>query len=108
MNCKSHENQAPRHGEQCGHKAIQHGDHTDYLHDGHLHSAHIGHYDEHALSVNADNPNVVSEEHLRITSERGHVDLVIHERTPTINTPRQGDFRQRAFRVTAIIEHCVH
>jgi hypothetical protein len=57
MNCETHENHAHRHGEQCGHKAIQHGDHTDYLHDGHLHSAHTGHYDEHALSVNADNPN---------------------------------------------------
>ncbi|HEU0041126.1 MAG TPA: metal ABC transporter permease [Jiangellaceae bacterium] len=35
------------HDAQCGHSAVQHGDHADYLHDGHLHAAHGGHYDEH-------------------------------------------------------------
>jgi zinc transport system permease protein len=35
------------HGEECGHPAIVHGDHVDYLHDGHRHAAHEGHYDEH-------------------------------------------------------------
>lgn len=35
------------HDEQCGHPAVLHGDHTDYLHDGHLHAAHGRHYDEH-------------------------------------------------------------
>ena len=25
------------HGIKCGHTAIRHGDHVDYLHDGHLH-----------------------------------------------------------------------
>ena len=34
------------HGEGCGHVAIPHGDHTDYLHDGHLHHKHEDHYDE--------------------------------------------------------------
>ena len=36
-----------RHGESCGHEAIQHGDHVDYLHDGHRHAEHGDHYDEH-------------------------------------------------------------
>ncbi|HEU4542165.1 MAG TPA: metal ABC transporter permease [Jiangellaceae bacterium] len=36
-----------QHGEQCGHPAVEHADHTDYLHDGHLHAAHGRHYDEH-------------------------------------------------------------
>ena len=27
---------------------MPHGDHVDYLHDGHRHAAHEGHYDEHA------------------------------------------------------------
>jgi zinc transport system permease protein len=27
--------------------AVPHGDHTDYLHDGHLHAAHGDHWDEH-------------------------------------------------------------
>ncbi|MCL2534129.1 MAG: zinc transporter permease [Nocardiaceae bacterium] len=35
------------HGENCGHEKIQHGDHVDYLHDGHRHAEHEGHYDEH-------------------------------------------------------------
>ena len=35
------------HGEGCGHKAVQHGDHVDYKHDGHLHAEHGDHYDEH-------------------------------------------------------------
>ncbi|WII92791.1 hypothetical protein QEO94_09165 [Kingella negevensis] len=57
MTCKSHENHAHKHGANCGHTAIQHGDHVDYLHDGHLHHAHAGHYDEHVLDVSASNPD---------------------------------------------------
>ncbi|WP_110205204.1 metal ABC transporter permease [Nocardioides daejeonensis] len=36
-----------RHGENCGHAAVPHGDHVDYLHDGHRHAVHGEHYDEH-------------------------------------------------------------
>ncbi len=35
------------HGEGCGHPAVMHGDHVDYLHGGHRHAPHEGHYDEH-------------------------------------------------------------
>ena len=35
------------HGEECGHPAVPHGDHVDYVHDGHRHAAHGRHYDEH-------------------------------------------------------------
>lgn len=35
------------HGPGCGHVAIEHGDHIDYIHDGHRHAVHGGHYDEH-------------------------------------------------------------
>ncbi|MGH3447353.1 MAG: metal ABC transporter permease [Nocardioidaceae bacterium] len=35
------------HGDDCGHTAVQHGDHVDYVHDGHRHAAHGDHYDEH-------------------------------------------------------------
>jgi len=35
------------HGADCGHLAVPHGDHVDYLHDGHRHAAHGEHYDEH-------------------------------------------------------------
>lgn len=35
------------HGPSCGHDAIAHGDHTDYVVGGHLHHAHNGHCDDH-------------------------------------------------------------
>ncbi|MBU4187336.1 MAG: metal ABC transporter permease [Propionicimonas sp.] len=35
------------HGPDCGHRAVIHGDHTDYIHDGHRHAPHGDHYDEH-------------------------------------------------------------
>ena len=35
------------HGEGCGHEAVPHGDHVDYLVEGHLHHPHGGHCDHH-------------------------------------------------------------
>ena len=35
------------HGPDCGHLAVEHGDHVDYVHDGHRHAIHGEHYDEH-------------------------------------------------------------
>jgi len=35
------------HNPVCGHKKVEHGDHVDYVHDGHLHAAHGDHWDEH-------------------------------------------------------------
>jgi hypothetical protein len=32
------------HGKDCGHVAVVHG---DYVHDGHRHAAHAGHWDDH-------------------------------------------------------------
>ena len=41
------------HGPGCGHRAVIHGDHVDYLHDGHAHREHHTgngvHYDECAV-----------------------------------------------------------
>lgn len=46
-----HETVEPAHGHEhgpdCGHIAVEHGDHVDYIHDGHRHAVHGGHYDEH-------------------------------------------------------------
>ncbi|MFI0452731.1 hypothetical protein [Actinomadura sp. 6N118] len=39
-----HEHQ---HGHGCGHVAVPHDDHVDYLHDGHRHASHEGHWDDH-------------------------------------------------------------
>ncbi len=41
------EQHAHEHGDDCGHPAVVHGDHVDYVHDGHRHAAHDDHYDEH-------------------------------------------------------------
>lgn len=48
---------AHEHGPGCGHTAVQHGDHIDYLHDGHLHHQTAGEVEEHQLDVNGDNPD---------------------------------------------------
>jgi zinc transport system permease protein len=36
-----------QHGPDCGHAAVRHGDHVDYVHGGHRHAEHGEHYDEH-------------------------------------------------------------
>jgi Fe2+ or Zn2+ uptake regulation protein len=42
-----HPSHPHRHGPGCGHIAVRHGDHTDYMHGGHRHAAHADHWDEH-------------------------------------------------------------
>jgi len=43
-----------KHGAGCGHEAVPHAGHTDYLVDGHLHHAHGSHCDHHGqVSVTA-------------------------------------------------------
>jgi len=48
---ESEERHRHEHGPGCGHLAIEHGDHVDYVHDGHRHAVHVTgegqHYDEH-------------------------------------------------------------
>ncbi len=44
--CNGHDAQHV-HGAACGHEAVPHGDHTDYLVAGHLHHPHNGHCDNH-------------------------------------------------------------
>lgn len=44
--CGEHE-ESHRHGPGCGHEAVPHGDHEDYLVAGHLHHPHDGHCDDH-------------------------------------------------------------
>ena len=42
-----HEGHDHSHGERCGHTAVMHASHVDYVVDGHLHHAHEGHCDDH-------------------------------------------------------------
>ncbi len=58
-----HDNHPHVHGPGCGHTAIEHGGHVDYLHDGHLHQPHGDHVDEHSLSVTNANPDVCTPQH---------------------------------------------
>jgi hypothetical protein len=41
------------HGSGCGHDAVPHGDHVDYLVGGHLHHPHAGHCDDHGTLQSA-------------------------------------------------------
>jgi DNA-binding transcriptional ArsR family regulator len=45
-NCGKHDNKH-KHGPGCGHEAVPHGDHVDYLVEGHLHHPHGDHCDDH-------------------------------------------------------------
>jgi hypothetical protein len=45
-NCGGH-NAAHKHGPDCGHAAVPHGGHVDYLVNGHLHHPHGDHCDDH-------------------------------------------------------------
>lgn len=49
MACTTHANHSHVHGPGCGHEAVPHGDHVDYLVDGHLHHPHGGHCDHHGM-----------------------------------------------------------
>jgi len=44
--CGAHDKKH-KHGPGCGHEAVPHGDHTDYLVGGHLHHPHGDHCDDH-------------------------------------------------------------
>lgn len=44
--CKAH-TETHKHSANCGHAAIPHGNHIDYIVAGHLHSPHQGHCDDH-------------------------------------------------------------
>lgn len=44
--CEGHE-KGHVHGPDCGHEAVPHGDHVDYLVKGHLHHPHGDHCDDH-------------------------------------------------------------
>lgn len=50
--CGAHD-AAHSHGADCGHEAVPHGDHVDYLVAGHLHHPHDGHCDHHGELASA-------------------------------------------------------
>lgn len=91
----THEDHTHRHGPGCGHTAVQHGNHVDYLHDGHLHHVEQGEVREHRLEVTAENPagcNVAKDPHHDAAHQHGpgcgheavphgdHVDYIVDGR----------------------------
>lgn len=57
MSCQKHGVHDHEHGPSCGHPPVRHGDHVDYLHEGHLHSSHGDHVDDHSLDVDQRRPS---------------------------------------------------
>ncbi len=63
MHHHTHEPHSHHHAAGCGHTAIQHGDHVDYLHEGHLHRVHSDHVDECSIPEDKVNPARCTPQH---------------------------------------------
>ena len=62
------------HGPDCEHTGIKHGDHVDYLHDGHMHHVREdGQVEEHKLEVTDANPSGCTPEHKCSGHDADHV-----------------------------------
>lgn len=58
MKCSNtHKHDGHVHGPSCGHTAVRHNGHIDYLVDGRLHHPHGDHCDEHIIEYSDKNPN---------------------------------------------------
>jgi hypothetical protein len=68
-----------QHGPGCGHIAIRHEGHVDYLEDGHLQHPRNGRVDEHTLSVNSSAPDRCTPD---LQCEHGHAPGCGHEAVP--------------------------
>ncbi len=78
--CKEQIKHDHKHHKGCGHRLIQHGDHQDYLHDGHLCHNHDDHFDDHAIEISDANPESCADARCADTTqhkEKGHV-LIPH------------------------------
>ncbi len=69
----THQNHPHQHTLSCGHTAIQHNEHVDFLHDGHLHHPHDGLIDEHKLDINSANPVTCTDGHACDGHDAQHV-----------------------------------
>ncbi len=62
------------HNDKCGHAAVKHDTHTDYVENGAYHSAHADHFDKHGTAISSNDPaarNVASDTHFTV-NENGH------------------------------------
>lgn len=67
-----HQGHSHQHGPNCGHTAIKHDGHVDYLHEGHLHHPVGNQVEEHQLSVGGMNQAPCTPEHDCGGHPRGH------------------------------------
>ena len=86
-----HADHPNRHGPGCGHIAIKHGDHVDYLHDGHLHHQEGDVVEEHVIEVSATILTIALQS------------SVIPATTPPTCTGRAADIRRSRMATTSII-----
>src|SRR5215475_25887 len=68
-----HEGHSHAHGPGCGHQAVKHDGHVDYLHNGHLHNVHGDSVHEHTIEVSPANPNRCTPKHQCSEHQGGHV-----------------------------------
>ena len=66
------EERAHIHGGTCGHEAISHQGHIDYLHNGYMHSGHEGFDAEHKILVSALHPERCTPSHNCDTHKADH------------------------------------
>jgi hypothetical protein len=76
MACHEHESHGHEHGEACGHVRVQWLDKEAFLHDGHLHAHHQGHWDETRIDVSAENPDACR--HVPCAFDHGVAQAVPH------------------------------
>ncbi|MCL6271873.1 hypothetical protein M3P05_18300 [Sansalvadorimonas sp. 2012CJ34-2] len=79
---KTHSHPEHVHGEGCGHTAIRHNGHIDYIHDGHLHHPNKDYYEEHVIDVSDTNPDGCSPVHSCSDSGHIHGSRCGHEKVP--------------------------
>lgn len=74
MSCCGHEHKEHdhKHGAGCGHKAVEHDGHVDYLHDGHLHNVHGDHVDDHVVGTSGANAVACTPEHTCSGHDKTH------------------------------------
>jgi hypothetical protein len=67
-----HTNHSHKHGPGCGHAAVSHDGHTDYLHDGHMHRVQGDQVVECAIAVGTSNPDACTPSHACTGHDEGH------------------------------------
>jgi hypothetical protein len=72
-----HKDHIHTHSADCGHMAVEHEEHIDYVHDGHLHFPHGEHYDDHVIAISQEHPATCAP----VKCACDHIDCG-HERVP--------------------------